>query len=933
MSMSLLGRSLFRFIAAAIFIVVSVSAHTDDNVGLSDRDVGIARVAAKYGPHVIRQLRTSTDFSVPQSTLSADTRSAAVEQTYLKYVQMRTKYASAKNAGEWLSLGVGGSMALVATVAGPQATVTIPALLVGAAITTVIDIGNEDLESASQTQLRQLLKSKEEEILVDLGLSFEQLQANPERAQKAFSEGVEIFQDLRERAGGDEAVWKQSQDLIVQTLVNTDRAQWDLIEVNEENIGLVADFVVDLAVELEDFKVEVSERLDKLNAAYNNLSGKVADLEVAVVDLDERVVNLENNQAVISDFIFDEMPPSQKVRALRDRGFLANRFACEEGERTCEGSELRDSMIARFEKEADLQEMLSDAAAAAGALMTVGKIANDLGIASPELNDAVEIGNAAFGAFSGFMTGNYLGAISSITGVFSRPTDPDAERFKILMKYLQGQFEQINAKLDAVLENQEKIMNAVRQVSEQMREGFLRIERQLVNMEFEQRRISRGVRELIWTDWRNCYLVFDRSVRGIGALGAYVDPSTFYFANEDALFAIIKNSGDPARDCLVTMQADMGSLSATQRFGNFVDLQWVIDERLTAEMALPSGDAEEWRGLLLRFQQDVFRPTRTYFDRYVQQKSGLGYADAFAMLSRPMATTDDWRRGVDFVVENPFHCDQRTGPNVRLKLLLCPHGGASADFKAARLLDSPVLADIVNDIADWVLVMAQLADVRDQQAGAWVRYEELLSSAEAGELGEGSSTGELMVEAAISVVDFAIASYAMVYGPDVASLLLEDFESGGEAANRALDLASANPFLGQNLMQLFLEKRYSIAFPEEGRLRPSKTAYRAAYKLASEEQPARFLLLKGLFGTDLKFAPGESGGPALALSSGDREVLLPLPAPGEMVSGRLSWPARYYELLATREQLADRLIGYKLLDEFDQEVQLYMTRLITRPDA
>jgi hypothetical protein len=931
--MRLFSKNLVRLIAAAIFLVLPISAQTADSASLSGRDVAIGRVAAKYGPHVIRQLRNKTDFSVPPPTLSAETRSAAVEQTYRKYVQLRTSYASAKDAGEWLSLGVGGSMALVAAVAGPQATITIPALLVGAAITTVIDIGNEEIESASQTQLRQLLKSKEDKILAELGLSFEQLKADPQNAQKAFSEGVEIFQDLRERAGGDEAIWRQSQDLIVQTLVNTDRAQWDLIDVNEENIELIADYVVDLAVELEDFKIEVNERLDKLNTAFNNLSGKVADLEIAVIDLDDRVVNLENDQAVIADFILDQMPPSQKVHALRDRGFLASRFACEEGQSTCEGSELRDSMIARFEKEADLQEILGDAAAAVGALTTVGKIANDLGIASRELNDAVQISNAAFGAFSGFMTGNYLGAVSSITGVFSKPTDPDAERFKILMNYLQRQFEQINAKLDAVLENQVKIMDAVRQVSEQMQEGFLRLERQLANMDFEQRRLSRGVRELIWTDWRNCYLVFDRSVRGIGASKPYVDPSTLYFASEDALFAIIKNSGDAARDCLVTMQADMASLSATQRFGNFVDLQWVIDERLTSDAALPDGDSAEWRDLLLRFQQEIFRPTKSHFDRYVQKNSGLGYADAFAMLSRPMTTTDDWRSGVDFAVENPFHCDDRTGPNARLKLLLCPFNGASADFTAARLLDSPVLADIVKDIADWVLVMAQLADVRDQQAGAWVRYEELLSNAEAGELGDGDSTGELMVEAAISVVDFAIASYAMVYGPDVASLLLEDFQSGGDAAAKALDLASANPFLGHNLMQLFLEKRYSEVFPEEGRLRPSRTSYRAAYELASKEQPARFLLLNGLFGTDLKFAPGKKGAPALSLSSGGKEVLLPLPAPGEMVSGRLSWPARYYELLATREQLADRLIGYELLDEFDPEVQFYMTLLFTRPGA
>jgi hypothetical protein len=102
--------------------------------------------------------------------------------------------------------------------------------------------------------------------------------------------------------------------------------------------------------------------------------------------------------------------------------------------------------------------------------------------------------------------------------------------------------------------------------------------------------------------------------------------------------------------------------------------------------------------------------------------------------------------------------------------------------------------------------------------------------------------------------------------------------------------------------------------------------------LASEDQEGRFLLLEGLFGTDLNFTEGEQGEPSLKFAAGDKEVVLPLPAPGEMVSGRISWPARYYELLATRERLADRLIGYRLLDEFDLESQVYMTGLMTRPN-
>ncbi len=902
-----------------------------DNAAQASKNVAMTRVAVKYGPQVVKQLRNKTVFTVPQSSLSKEERSVAVEKTYQKYVEMRSTYASAQNAGEWLSLGVGGSAALVAAVAGPQAAVTIPALLVGAALTTLIDVGNEELEAVSQVQLRRFLKSKEQEILNDLGLSFEDMRADPEKAKEAFADGVQVFQDLRDRAGGDEAVWKQSQDLLLQTIVNTDRAQWDAIQQNQQDIELVADFVVDLAEDLESFKSEVNEKFETLEAAFENISSAVVDLEVAVVDLDNRVVSLERDQSVIADFIFDQMPPDQKVRALRDRDFMASRFACPEGQETCERSELRDAMIVRFEEEAELQELLGTATSAIGTLNTVGKIANDLNIASPELNEALRIGNAAFGAFTGFMTGNYLGAISSVTGLFAKKPDPDAERFKIMMKYLQQQFKQINAKLDAVLENQVKIMDALNSLSEQMQKSFLRVERQLANLEFEQRRTSLGVRQLIWDDWKTCYSVYRRATRQTGNSFNHVDPTTLYFKDEQAMIDVRSNVGQAALQCLVTMQTNMDSLSATQRFGNFVDLQWVIDEKLTTAATLPDGNADEWRSLLMRYQQDVFGPARARMNLIVQTDDTLGYADTFARLARPMATTDEWRDGIEFIAVNNFNCENSEALDARLGNLLCSFGGPPPDQAAARLLDSPILADVVNDIADWVLIMVQFADVRDQNAGKWVSYEDLLALAEAGSINEESSTGELMVESAVSVVDLAIASYAMIYGPDVAEQLMRELQSGDEAlAASAIDLATANPFLAHNMVQLLLETRFAANFPDARGPRPSKTGYRAAYELASTSAAGQFLLLEGLFGSDIKFASNDDGDPSIDLSIGDKKLVVPLPAPGQMVRGQLKWPARYYELLATREQLADRLIGYRLLDGLEQNEQIYMTELMTR---
>jgi len=92
--------------------------------------------------------------------------------------------------------------------------------------------------------------------------------------------------------------------------------------------------------------------------------------------------------------------------------------------------------------------------------------------------------------------------------------------------------------------------------------------------------------------------------------------------------------------------------------------------------------------------------------------------------------------------------------------------------------------------------------------------------------------------------------------------------------------------------------------------------------------PGRFLLLEGLFGQDLKFSVNEKDTLNFVLSHEKENFVLTAPSSAAMAEGRLSWPARYYELLATRDQLADRLAAYRLLDGLNTEEQSDLTLLL-----
>ena len=916
---------------------------TSSLVNAQGRDIpaALAEVAKTYGPQIVSQMRKRSGYEMPTSELPADVRSAALEDTYARYTELRSQYASARNSASWFSLGVSSGAAVAAAVVGPQAALTIPIMLTAAAISTVVDVGNEELEDRGAEVMRTYLRANEDRIVSELGLTFEQMRADPIAAADALKRGAEVFADLRERAGDDEAVWRQSQELITRTLVETDRAQWEKLGDVAAQAEKATEDVARLSRDLSEFRTEVDRRFGNLEAAFENMGEKVGLLEDAVVEVNARVTSLETNQAVIADFVLDSMSPAQKVAAIRDRGFLADRFTCPNGGTSCDAAKLKDAMIERFTREADLRDALTATGRAVGALNNVNQIAADLGIESPELQMAVRVSNAAMGAFQNFASGNYLGAVASVTGLFAKRKDPDAERHKILMGYLQDQFAIINRRLDAVLRNQQIILERIDALGRRMNEGFLSIDRQLSNLAFEQARIDLGVRRLLWAPWKPCYTVYAGVLDESGG-PSLVDPVTLLLRNEEALREAQSTLGRQALECWSTMQSSLAAAAATERFGQFLSVDWAIDVGLSQAGDLnraacqtahePDGTTStEWRSLMKCFREDVFDPAFGRFLQTVTQDDNFEYANAYVMLARPMGTTDDWAEAYNIAAVRSITCPVRSGPDARLAALLCPADSMDPSSRALELMRTPILADAVNDVADWVMVMAQLVDMRDQVEERWLSYSDVLDRASEGALPVRRPLGQWMIERSIGVVDMAIATYAMTYGPILAEAVATDIEVGGDAADRAIAIARDNPYAARNLAQIWLERRYQAQFPESGMRRPARTAYQLATEMAATSGPGRFLLLEGLFGADETFVESIDGRIAVQLQVGEETLDLPLPGTGAMVEGRLHWPARYHELLATRDQLVDRLAGYTVLDRLSEEALVYMTFVMTEP--
>lgn len=200
--------------------------------------------------------------------------------------------------------------------------------------------------------------------------------------------------------------------------------------------------IVNLKREFDGLADIVQEKFDKfqqnqieIRDDLNILSGKVHE-NTKKIDENSKSINQNKKDILfLKDFMYGQMSPRQKLLALRNGQYGAN-FS----------SEKKKLLKAQLKFNANVGDFLN------GANQVMG-IAQNLGIKIPKFaSDSLKIGQVAFNAISKLMSPSpdFLGAALSISGLFTKRTDPAAARHKQVMQALGV----INQKLDVVLENQ-----------------------------------------------------------------------------------------------------------------------------------------------------------------------------------------------------------------------------------------------------------------------------------------------------------------------------------------------------------------------------------------------------------------------------------------------------------------------------------------------
>jgi hypothetical protein len=339
-------------------------------------------------------------------------------------------------------------------------------------------------------------------------------------------------------------------------------------------------------------------------------------------------------------------------------------------------------------------------------------------------------------------------------------------------------------------------------------------------------------------------------------------------------------------------------------------------------MANPE-EGKTWETIFEAYTTTLFDPAFNLVKDY-REKYQLGWGSTFSLLATPAGRTSDLNKQVDGVLATPFQCYKDNSRDERLYPLLCAGDPATPDDQSMKLLERPVLADMANEIGQWVVVLAQIADVYDRENQRFYPDVGAIVTAKA-----AATTGRDMLASTVRVLDVAIAGYNQMYGGVSALAVIDCLESLTSATDQtrealtkkaevAIGLLKNNPYLAENVATLLLQKHQKHTSAKDYRAPPESLYRDVAFNHTDKGEPG--FLLAGLF-SDLSFIRNAEGNMALHLTAGAASIDIPLPAPNQFVEGRLVFPPRFYELLNTRSLLVDRLFGYNMLSYVSEDIR------------
>ena len=362
------------------------------------------------------------------------------------------------------------------------------------------------------------------------------------------------------------------------------------------------------------------------------------------------------------------------------------------------------------------------------------------------------------------------------------------------------------------------------------------------------------------------------------------------------------------QEALETVIGAIDSLSATQWFGAFLDARRALnpDSSIPDQGTLVDSVADEanrWHSLERLHLQNVVDPAHSIVSDWAERNkvsaSTLLQLQTWRISHAPQLDpiVDALKKG------ERFECKSDNGIGRAVRDLVCiPE---KSDEIAEALMRFAINVDILLEIADWMMVLSQVAGLHGPKGHFAESLEDLATF-------KGTSLGEEITRKTVAMMALAIAYYSRIYGGITALATAEDILSD-KADGRHSTALRNNPYLAENTALLLLQRKRQ---PWEQGVEPSRPSFENIYNQAllhaRSEATNRFTPLYTLFGRDYPFASNDESKVGLSVKIGDADVFLPLPPPIRLSKGQFIFPQRYYVLTDQQDLFIDAYVDYRL---------------------
>jgi hypothetical protein len=775
-------------------------------------------------------------------------------------------------------------------------------------------------------------------------LNYESLRTKSESEIRESLNNLGAIRDMKELLGDDPNASDAVDKAVIGFIRDTQKATLDKLaetrQQSEQTRG-----------ELRALSQSVTEYRNNVGAELHSLSDSISDTQSAVdqaqASLDALKKETEGNSqqlAVVGEFMYGRATAQERLQML-DANYLRDKLPGDAW------THLREATVA----EAKREKLMSDVAQVVGDLSQVAQIANNLGIHSPELNQAVRFATTAQSAVSNVLQGNYLGALVGITGLFGGNSDPEAEFHKQLMSYLQTNFQQINDKLNQVLDGEQKIMDGIVKLSEQMAAYDKILHQRLDRIEFKVDTIEALGRQVLYFPLAGCRVTQQNMVQTIKRSGI----SSINLRDFNQLRLLPSSvQYKSMMDCITYLETIYGvafdDASAATSFA-FDPLSIRYSKRDPNSAYKITKDDEDMyyqKSEIQDFMEKDYNWSRVFVTTHLPKvaitggKPNEGTTTNFvALLALPSQNVGSYRTKLNTMLVKAPACAQGSLLSEPMLQVLCVGGigslptratlpGAStsdseqtAQERAEKVLERPLMHDSLQYLASWAMFWAPVYDYADLPNSK-------LFTTEADFLKQNNvePKGPRLLNGALQTLTFGLAQMNMVYGDVPAGLLFDSLwsEQGGLLAtdqNATEDQKAAiallkreNPYLRRNVLMFGLDRAATAG----------KDAYKFALTYMNETPDERHPAdqLDSLFAGKIKFKNVSVPRDGVADCSKPESqkncykvphatiagIDVPLPTADDFADRKFYYPRTMLELMQSREQVVSALADYNVFD-------------------